>query len=64
MLEDTTQLLEAKRERDLAQQEQFLTTAAAEAAVRERKERVQALDEARFTLILLADCMALLWPAA
>lgn len=45
VLEDTVRLSNLQHIQDLLRQEEFLTTAAAEAAVRERSERAAALDE-------------------
>ena len=45
ILDDTVRLSNVQHVQDLLRQEEFLTTAAAEAAVRERSERAAALDE-------------------
>ena len=45
MLEETLRLADAQREAELQRQAQFLATAAAEAAVRERSDRLRALEE-------------------
>lgn len=53
ILEDTVRLSNLQHIQDLLRQEEFLTTAAAEAAVRERSERAAALDEVPLLLAMV-----------